>query len=158
MKMPDEEISTMLFPIDVRKWIVPEMKEGELFAGNAIVPGFARATVKELKEQEDGYLIRKVQEGIERMNEEYVRSSIDWLEQNKGVPCTENSFSLVAWWKLGLEDQEFAWGRVKSATPLELKPSLVMVLPGTQGEGSLSICLELPEDLMQEFCRIMVEV
>ncbi|KAI9077660.1 hypothetical protein K1719_040347 [Acacia pycnantha] len=157
MKMPEEEISTMLFPVEVRKWIVAELKEKGVFAGNALVPGFARATVKELKEEEDDYLIRKVQEGIERIDEEYVRSGIDWLEENRGVPCSENSFSLVAWWKLGLEDQEFAWGRVKCATPLELKPGLVMMLPGTEGEGGgLNICLDLPEDHMQEFCRIML--
>ncbi|KAI9085254.1 hypothetical protein K1719_032777 [Acacia pycnantha] len=132
-------------------------KRKGVFAGNALVPGFARATVKELKEEEDDYLIRKVQEGIERIDEEYVRSGIDWLEENRGVPCSENSFSLVAWWKLGLEDQEFAWGRVKCATPLELKPGLVMMLPGTEGEGGgLNICLDLPEDHMQEFCRIML--
>ncbi|KAK4270206.1 hypothetical protein QN277_023273 [Acacia crassicarpa] len=158
MKMPEEEISTMLFPVEVRKWIVAEVKEKGVFAGNALVPGFARATVKELKEEEEDYLIRKVQEGIERIDEEYVRSGIDWLEENRGVPCSENSFSLVAWWKLGLEDQEFAWGRVKCATPLELKPGLVMMLPGTEGEGGgLNICLDLPEDQLQEFCRIMLQ-
>ncbi|XP_054779861.1 acyltransferase GLAUCE-like [Prosopis cineraria] len=155
MKMPEEEISTMLFPVEVRKLVVPGLQEG--FAGNALVPGFARATVKELVELEDAFLIMKVQEGIERMDEEYVRSGIDWLEVNRGVPCTENSFSLVAWWKLGLEDQQFAWGRVKCATPLELKPGLVMMLTGTEGKGGLTICLELPEDQMQEFCRIMLE-
>ncbi|XP_028765260.1 omega-hydroxypalmitate O-feruloyl transferase-like [Neltuma alba] len=157
MKMPEEEISTMLFPVEVRKWIVPELQE-EGFAGNALVPGFARATVKELREEDDVSLIRKVKEGIERIDEEYVRSGIDWLEENRGVPCSENSFSLVAWMKLGLEDQEFAWGRVKCATPLELKPGLVMMLPATEGDGGLNICLDLPEDQMQEFCRIMLEV
>ncbi|MCI56418.1 omega-hydroxypalmitate O-feruloyl transferase-like, partial [Trifolium medium] len=33
------------------------------FVGNALVPGFARAIVKELIEVEDGFVIRKVQEG-----------------------------------------------------------------------------------------------
>lgn len=108
-------------------------------------------------EMEVACLTRKVQEGIERLNDEYVRSGIDWLEVNKGVPCTEDSFSLVAWWRLGLEEQKFAWGRLKCATPLGVKPGLVMMLPGTE-EGGISICLDLPEDQIQEFCRIMMEV
>ncbi|KAI4356380.1 hypothetical protein L6164_000407 [Bauhinia variegata] len=154
-KMPEEKTSTMLFPVDARKRVVPEIADG--FAGNALVPGFALATVKELMELEDACHIRKVQEGIERLDDEYVRSGIDWLEVNRGVPCREDCFSLVAWWRLGLEEQVFAWGRLKCATPIELKPGLVLLLPGPAGEGGLSICLDLPEDQMQKFCRIMLE-
>ncbi|OIW01287.1 hypothetical protein TanjilG_10448 [Lupinus angustifolius] len=155
-KMPEDKVSTMLFPVDARKRVVPELPDG--FAGNALVPGYARATVRELMELEDAYHIRKVQEGIERLNDEYIKSGIDWLEVNKGVPCREDSFSLVAWWRLGLEEQHFAWGRLKCATPLAVKPGLVILLPGPQDQGGLSICLDLPDDQMQEFSRIMLEV
>ncbi|CAL0304535.1 unnamed protein product [Lupinus luteus] len=155
-KMPEDKVSTMLFPVDARKRVVPELPDG--FAGNALVPGYARATVRELMELEDAYHIRKVQEGIERLDDEYIKSGIDWLEVNKGVPCREDSFSLVAWWRLGLEEQHFAWGRLKCATPLAVKPGLVILLPGLQDQGGLSICLDLPDDQMQEFSRIMLQV
>jgi len=154
-KMDDDKASTMLFPVDVRKMVVPELPHG--FAGNALVPGFARATVKELIELEDGFLIRKVQEGIERLNDEYIKSGIDWLEVNRGVPCKEDGFSLVAWWRLGLENEVFAWGTLKCATPLIVKPGLVIMLPGPKDEGGINICLSLPQDQLQEFCRIMLE-
>lgn len=154
-KMSHEKVSTMLFPVDVRKRVVPELPNS--FAGNALVPGFARATVKELMELEDDFHIRKVQEGIERLDDEYIKSGIDWLELNRGVPCKEDSFSLVAWWRLGLENEVFAWGRLKCATPLIVKPGLVMLLPGDNDEGGLNICLSLPQDQLQEFCRIMLE-
>ncbi|TKY66150.1 Shikimate O-hydroxycinnamoyltransferase [Spatholobus suberectus] len=155
-RMPEDKVSTMLFPVDVRRRVVPELPDG--FAGNALVPGFARATVRELRELEDACHIRKVQEGVERLDDEYIKSGIDWLEENKGAPCVEDSFSLVAWWRLGLEEQLFAWGRLKCATPLAVKPGLVMLLPGPQDQGGLNICLDLPEDQMQEFCRIMLEI
>lgn len=152
--MPDEKISTILIPVDVRKRVVPPAPPG--FAGNALVPAFAHATVKELKEEDDSSLVRKVQEGVERLDDEYVRSGIDWLEVNKGVPCEEESFSLVSWWKLGIEHGEFSWGKVKCATSVLLKPGLVMLLPGLEGKGGLSICLELPDDQMELFCRLML--
>ncbi|CAJ1794879.1 unnamed protein product [Sphenostylis stenocarpa] len=154
-RMSEENVSTILFPVDVRKRVVPELPDG--FAGNALVPGFARATVRELKELEDACHISKVQEGLERLDDEYIKSGIDWLEVNKGAPCMEDSFSLVAWWRLGLEEQLFAWGRLKCATPLQVKPGLVMLLPGPQGQGGINICLDLPEDQMQEFSRIVLE-
>ncbi|KAJ7961542.1 Omega-hydroxypalmitate O-feruloyl transferase [Quillaja saponaria] len=143
------------FHVDARKIISPQLPDG--FSGNALIPGFARATVKELTEDEDSSHIRKVQEGIERLDDEYVRSGIDWLEVNRGVPRREDSFSLVAWWRLGLDEQLFAWGRVKCAIPVVVKPGLVMLLPGPKNEGGLSVCLELPEDHMEEFSKIMME-
>ncbi|XP_058739578.1 acyltransferase GLAUCE-like [Vicia villosa] len=153
-KIEEDKLSTMLFPVDVRKKVVPELPNG--FAGNALVPGFTRSTVKELVEQGDDYAIKKVQEGIERLNDEYIKSGIDWLEMNKGVPCNEDSFSLVAWWRLGLENVVFAWGRLKCATPLVVKPGLIMLLPG-EDEGGINVCLSLPKDELDEFCRIMLE-
>ncbi|QHO07468.1 Shikimate O-hydroxycinnamoyltransferase [Arachis hypogaea] len=126
-------------------------------AGNALVPGFARATVKELTELEDAYHIIKVQEGIERLDDEYIKSSIDWLELNKGVPRREDSFSLVSGLRLGIGDQHFAWGKLKCSTPLTVKPGLVMLLPAAPGDGGLNVCLDLLEDQMYIFRRIMLE-
>lgn len=104
--------------------------------------------------------MRKVQEGVERLDDEYVRSGRDGLvgdlEVNRGVPCTENGFSLVSWLGLGLEDEVFAWGRVKCATPIVVKPSLVMLLPGPKGEGGLNVCLQLHGDQMDDFYRLMM--
>ncbi|KAF9688403.1 hypothetical protein SADUNF_Sadunf02G0193700 [Salix dunnii] len=154
-KMHDEICSTMLFPVDVRRILVPPVPIG--FAGNALVPGFARASVRELKDKEDSYLVRKVQEGVERFDDEYVRSGLDWLEVHRGVPCKENSFSLVAWFRLGLEEDVFSWGKLKYATPVVLKPGLVFLLPGLEGDGGLNICLDLPDDQVDEFHRLLME-
>lgn len=155
VNMPDEKTSTVLIPVDVRKRVVPQAQAG--FSGNALVPAFAQATVKELKEEEDSWLVRKVQEGVERLDDEYVRSGIDWLEVNRGVPRGEDSFSLVAWWKLGLEEDEFSWGKIKYSTSVLLKPGLVMMLPGPAGKAGLSICLELPDNQMELFCKLVMD-
>ncbi|KAH8517655.1 hypothetical protein H0E87_005542 [Populus deltoides] len=154
-KIHDEVCSTMLFPVDVRRIVVPPVQIG--FAGNALVPGCARASVRELKDKEDSYIVRKVQEGVERFDDEYVRSGIDWLEVHRGTPCNENSFSLVAWFRLGLEEDVFSWGKLKYATPVVLKPGLVFLLPGLEGDGGLNICLDLPDDQVDEFHRLLME-
>lgn len=156
INMKDDKISTMFFPVDARKHVVPTVPAG--FAGNAIIPGFTQASVKEMKEVEDYVLVKKVQEGIERLNDEYVRSSIDWLEIYKGVPWREDSFSLVAWWRLGLEEDEFAWGKVRSSAPVSLKPGLVYLMPGSRDEGGLNICIELDDNQINEFQKLMMEI
>ncbi|KDP26368.1 hypothetical protein JCGZ_17526 [Jatropha curcas] len=155
VKMKEETNTTMLFPVNVRRIISPPAPSG--FAGNALIPGFARVKVKEVKEREVSYLVKKVQEGVKRLDDEYVRSSIDWLEVYKGVPCRENSFSLVAWFRLGLEGEVFSWGKIKCTAPVVVKPGLVFLLPGTLEEGGIHVCLELPDEEMNEFCRLLME-
>ncbi|XP_058111554.1 shikimate O-hydroxycinnamoyltransferase-like [Magnolia sinica] len=153
--LPDDRISTMLFPVVIRKRVVPHVLDG--FAGNAVMPGFVRASTHELKTSRASVLVGKIQEGLERLDDGYVKSGIDWLEVHKGVPCMVDSFSVVAWWKLGLEMAHFGWGPIRCITLAEMKPGLVFLLPGEKDEGGINVCLELPSDHMKEFYKLMME-
>ena len=55
---------------------------------------------------------------------------------------------------IGAKEEVFAWGRVKCATPIVVKPGLVMLLPGPKGEGGLNVCLQLHGDQMDDFYRL----
>ncbi|KAI3977550.1 hypothetical protein MKX01_000463 [Papaver californicum] len=153
-QLPDECISTVLFPIDVRRKIVPRAPKG--FAGNAVIPGFARSNTSQFKTEKFSALVDEIHKGVERVDDEYVKSNIDWLERNRGVPCRENSFSVVVWSKLGFEGVGFGWGRITNVVPIEIKPGLVIVLPGDKEGGGIYICLELPSEQMEEFYKLMM--
>ncbi|KAI3943284.1 hypothetical protein MKW92_037424 [Papaver armeniacum] len=153
-QLPDECISTVLFPIDVRRKIVPRAPKG--FAGNALIPGFARSNMNRIKTEKFSALVDEIHKGVERVDDEYVKSNIDWLEVNRGVPCRENSFSVVVWSKLGFEGVDFGWGRITNVVPIEIKPGLVIVLPGDKEGGGIYVCLELPSEQMEEFCKLMM--
>lgn len=150
LEMPSDEISTVLFPVEFRARMEPPLPRE--YAGNAVVPGYARATVKELRDEPFSTLVHKVQQGLSRIGNDYVRSMIDWLEVHKGIPCAVNSFSVVAWWRLGLEDAEYPWGN-----PLHLSPvishsaELVLLLPNPNQQGgggggfNVAIALQPPQ-------------
>lgn len=57
---------------------------------------------------------------------------------------------------IGAKEEVFAWGRVKCATPIVVKPGLGMLLPGPKGEGGLNVCLQLHGDQMDDFYRLMM--
>ncbi|KAI3992626.1 hypothetical protein MKX01_007948 [Papaver californicum] len=154
-QLPDECISTVLFPIDVRQKIVPPAPKG--FAGNALIPGFARSNMNRIKTEKFSTLVDEIHKGVERVDDEYVKSNIDWLEINQGVPCRENSFSVVVWSKLGFEEADFGWGRITNVVPIEIKPGLVIVLPGAKQGGGIYVCLELPSEQMEEFYKLMMD-
>ncbi|KAL4192774.1 hypothetical protein AMTRI_Chr06g196000 [Amborella trichopoda] len=141
--LPDELTSTVLFPIDVRKRMVPPLPAN--FAGNALVPGFARASARELREEGASFCVSKVQEGLERLFDAYVRSGIDWLEVHKGVPSAVDSFLVVSWLRLVMEGLEFEWAEAGCITPITVNTGL----------GGLGICLGIPPENSAEFQRIM---
>ncbi|EEF41223.1 Anthranilate N-benzoyltransferase protein, putative [Ricinus communis] len=156
VKMKDDITSTLLFPTNIRNIIRPKAPNG--FAGNAVLTCFAQARINELKEKDDSYLVTKVQEGIYRVDDDYVRSVIDWLTVHcGGLPCMENSLRLVPWWRLRLEEDVFACGKLKCTTPIVVKPGFAFLLPDLQGEGGINVCLELPDAEMEEFSRLMME-
>ncbi|GLJ54033.1 hypothetical protein SUGI_1156330 [Cryptomeria japonica] len=150
----DDEIATVLFPMDVRSKIEPALPKE--YAGNAVIPGHARASVKEVRDEALGVLVRKVQEGLRRINDDYVRSMLDWLEVNKGIPCAVRSFSVVAWWKLGMDQVQFPWGKPLHLGPVIFSHSqdLVLLLPHHHGHG-LNIVIALLPSQMSKFERIL---
>ncbi|CAN0915341.1 Acyltransferase GLAUCE [Linum grandiflorum] len=154
LRMSDDAISTLLFPVDARRIVRPAVPAG--FAGNAVVPGFARVSVKELKKEgSDSLLVKKIQQGLQLLDDEYVRSSIDWLEVHRGSPNWENSFSVAQWFRLALEET-YSWGTAKCAVPIGAKPGLVVLLSGPKSQGGLSVCLELQDDQLLEFNRVLL--
>lgn len=114
------ETSTVLFAVDVRSKIRrPALPDG--FVGNAVMTGFAAATVAEVVERPLSFCVEKVKEGIERvLEEEYVRSAIDWLEVYGGIPatCNGNSFYVSAWWKLPFKELDFGFGKPAHGGPI----------------------------------------
>ncbi|KAH9316409.1 hypothetical protein KI387_025036 [Taxus chinensis] len=62
------------------------------FTGNATVSTYAKATAKELQEQPFSKIVEKLEEGGDRLNDDYVRSRIDWLESHEQVMYLENGF------------------------------------------------------------------
>ncbi|KAH9296104.1 hypothetical protein KI387_039692, partial [Taxus chinensis] len=80
------------------------------FAGNATVSTYAKATAKELQEQPFSKIVEKLEEGGDRLNDDYVRSRIDWLESHERVMYLENGFLVTSWSHMGFGDVEFEGG------------------------------------------------
>ncbi|KAJ0034822.1 hypothetical protein Pint_24554 [Pistacia integerrima] len=83
-----DEFSSVLFAVDIRSKISPPLPKG--FVGNGVVTAFATAKVADLAEKPFSFCVEKMKEGRDRMTDEYVRSAIDWLEENiNALICLE---------------------------------------------------------------------
>eukprot|EP01018_Ginkgo_biloba_P022457 Gb_27170 [translate_table: standard] len=152
-----KDVSTVQFAVDIRSRMEPPLPKE--FAGNALVSAYARASGKELEEEEGVYcvLVQKLQEGLRRVTDEYVRSRIDWLELHDGIPCTESGFYVSAWSKLGLEGVDFGWGiRSLYAGPVvNGKVNFVIFLPHRKDEDGINVYIGLEAHHMTTFEQLM---
>eukprot|EP01018_Ginkgo_biloba_P022459 Gb_27184 [translate_table: standard] len=155
MGLRKEDVSTVQFAVDIRSRMEPPLPKE--FAGNALVSAYARASGKELEESSVCVLVEKLQEGLSRVTDEYVRSKIDWLELHDGIPCTENGFYVSAWSKLGLEGMDFGWGiRSLYAGPVvNGKVNFVIFLPHRKDEDGINVYIGLEAHRMTTFEQLM---
>ncbi|CAL9131789.1 unnamed protein product [Musa textilis] len=150
------ETSSLLFAVDVRSKMTPRVPDG--FVGNAVAITVASARVAELTEQPLGFAVKRVREAIERVTDEYIRSAVDWLEVNKGMPAIgHGNFIVSAWWTLPFHELDFGWGKPIYGGPVvSVMHECVLLL--SDGKGGINIWLALEEEKMKSFLSYVYEL
>ncbi|XP_072970769.1 acyltransferase GLAUCE-like [Typha angustifolia] len=153
--------SSVLFAVDIRAKMSPPLPHG--FIGNAVITASASASVVDLSKKPFSFCVRMVQEAIERVTDEYVRSVIDWLEVYKGVPATvDGNFFVSAWWKLPFHELDFGFGKPIYGGPVVGGLNeFVLLLSGGDGMGKkdgISVWITLEQEKMEKFLRYVFEM
>ncbi|MCO5600198.1 hypothetical protein L7F22_054307 [Adiantum nelumboides] len=158
MGMDHLEYSTFLFAVDLRHLINPPLPSG--FAGNAVLSACARASVDELLSKPLSYVVQKVQEARARVTDRYVRSAIDCLEKNKGVPLTSSGYYVSAWTKV-LQHQclDFGWGPPIHVGPVvsALVDFVLFLSDGSTSDG-LFVLVAMPPNHLSKFHSLFLHL
>ncbi|KAH9328451.1 hypothetical protein KI387_000559 [Taxus chinensis] len=142
--------STVLFAVDIRSNMVPPLPTE--FVGNGIATAIASASVQDLNENGLSFCVAEIQNAVARMTDDYVRSAIDWLEVNKGIPAAINgNFFLSAWWKLPFYELDFGWGRPVYAGPIVSGMAEFVLLLSNGSKGAVNVWLILEPHQMEKF-------
>ncbi|KAK4592466.1 hypothetical protein RGQ29_016850 [Quercus rubra] len=159
--------------VDIRNRLKPSLPER--YFGNAI-----SATVTPICLYEDllsrplSYSAGKLREAIDRMDDEYIRSALDFISSQKDVSGLRSNFhiqgfsegpflgnpniSLGSWIGLPFYDADFGRGK-----PTYVGPGLLnmdgksFIMPGPTADGSLIIALRLQTQYMDSFKKIFYE-
>ncbi|KAH9290185.1 hypothetical protein KI387_034302 [Taxus chinensis] len=152
------DISTVQFAVDIRSKMRPPLPRE--FAGNATVTAYAKATAKELQEQPFSQIVKKLEEGADRMNDDYVRSRIDWLELHDGVICLEKGFLVTSWSHMGFGDVEFGGGikSVYSGPIVTGRVDVVIFMADPKDEDGIKIYIGLEPSHMAKFQLLIQNV
>ncbi|KAH7443400.1 hypothetical protein KP509_02G033000 [Ceratopteris richardii] len=156
--MEASKFSTFLFAVDIRRIMQPPLPFG--FAGNAVLSACARAEVEELLNSPLSYAVKKVQEARAQVNDSYVRSAIDCLEMNKGLPLTSSGYYVSAWTKvLQHQNLDFGWGPPIHVTPVvsALVDFVLFVSDGSSSDG-LFVLVAMPPAHLTKFQEVFLQV
>ncbi|XP_010255141.1 PREDICTED: shikimate O-hydroxycinnamoyltransferase-like [Nelumbo nucifera] len=156
-----DQMSTVLYAVDIRPRIRPPLPPS--YTGNAILPGYATASFRDIKEAPFSRLVEMVSVGARRMTDEYARSVIDWIELYKGIPYGD--LLIVSWWRLRFSEVEYPWGRPSYSFPaVKYRKGLILLIPDIECEGAssssdqeLSVFLSLPIKKMEKFQALFRE-
>ncbi|KAF2289195.1 hypothetical protein GH714_029347 [Hevea brasiliensis] len=157
-----EEYSTVLFAVDIRSKISPNLPDG--FVGNGVITAFATAKVGDLVKKPLSFSVGKMKEGRERVTDEYIRSVIDWLEVHRGIPATRNgNFYVSAWWKLPFNELDFGFGKASHGGPvLGGNDEFVLLLSDGKsmenGGGGINVWMGLEQEKMKRFMVHILEI
>uniref|UniRef100_A0A0D9UVT5 Uncharacterized protein n=1 Tax=Leersia perrieri TaxID=77586 RepID=A0A0D9UVT5_9ORYZ len=136
----------LLFSVNVRRRLKPELPE--TYSGNAFVLACAESTAADLV---NGCGLRRVQEAKDRVNDDYVRSMVDLLEERRGAkPDLAATLVISAWTRLGLEDLDFGNGKPAHMGPLTSEIYCVF-LPVVGQPDAVTVLVSVPQAAADAF-------
>uniref|UniRef100_A0ACD5VDA8 Uncharacterized protein n=1 Tax=Avena sativa TaxID=4498 RepID=A0ACD5VDA8_AVESA len=144
----------LLFSVNARRRLTPELPDG--YYGNGFVLGCAESTAAQVAVEADtATVVRLVQEAKERVDDAYVRSMVDLLEERRGAkPDLSASLVISAWTRLGLEDLDFGAGAAAHMGPLTSEIYCVFV-PVAGDPGGVTVLVSVPQaatDRFEHYC------
>ncbi|KAL8209365.1 hypothetical protein R6Q57_006097 [Mikania cordata] len=150
----------LTFPVNARtKLKNPPLKEG--FYGNVVCVACATSTVSNLINGSLQDVTRLVREARLEVSEEYLRSTIDYVEVDRpNMLEFGGKLTITQWTRFSMyETSDFGWGRAIYVGPLDLTPTpqVCVLLPEgvVNYNGAMVVCICLPEAAANRFKELL---
>ncbi|KAI3870036.1 hypothetical protein MKX03_015741 [Papaver bracteatum] len=146
---PDQQVR-LLFAVDGRSRLDPKLPKG--YFGNAFLMMNCQCSVSEMLDNPLSSTIERIQNLIKLVTDDYVKSTIDFLEEPIRIQPQSSTVFLSAWSKLGFNSMEFGWGEPFFAGPprLAIKEVVLFLAHGKDNKG-INLILALPASSMKIF-------
>ena len=113
----------------------------------------------DLKSKPIWYATNCVRKALARMNDDYLRSTIDYLELQPDIEALSFSphlhmspnFYIASWVGLRTLGANFGWGQPYYIGPIELEEGSAFIFPDGENEGGLRVAISLTSLQMKVF-------
>lgn len=145
----------LFFSVNIRKKLKPELPQG--YYGNGFVLGCAETTVKDLVNNNICHGVKLVQQAKSCLTDDYIRSMIDLLEEDKKLKIDLSGTLIISQWsKFGLEDLDFGSGKPLQMGPLT-SDIYCLFLPVVKKPNSVRVLVSLPQNIAEKFEYYMTQ-
>lgn len=140
----------------------PPLKEG--FYGNAVCVACAVSKVSELVNGNLSKTTSLVQQARLGISEEYLRSTIDYVEVNRPTRLEfGGKLTITQWTRFPIyESADFGWGRPLYAGPIDITPTpqVCVLLPegDANASGTMIVCICLPKEASDRFREFFCDI
>ncbi|KAK3427815.1 shikimate O-hydroxycinnamoyltransferase [Eucalyptus grandis] len=156
--LSDDQDTKVYIATDARMRLSPPLPQG--YFGNGILTTTPIAVAGDLISKPVSYAAQKIHESLARMNDNYLRSALDYLELQPDLSALARgahtfrcpNLGIVSWVRLPIHDADFGWGR-----PIYMGPGgiayegLSYILPSPTSDGSLSVAISLQTEHVKPF-------
>ncbi|KAL2340670.1 hypothetical protein Fmac_008610 [Flemingia macrophylla] len=141
----------------------PPLREG--FYGNVVCVACTKSSVSELVHGKLPETTRLVREARQSVSEEYLRSTVDFVEVDRPRQLEfGGKLTITQWTRFSIyKCADFGWGRPLYAGPIDLTPTpqVCVFLPEGEADyggsgGSMVVCICLPESAAQKFSQALL--
>ncbi|OAY52675.1 shikimate O-hydroxycinnamoyltransferase [Manihot esculenta] len=160
----DQE-SKLYIATDGRSRLRPPLPPG--YFGNVIFTATPIAAAGDMQSKPTWYAAGKVHDALVRMDNDYLRSALDYLELQPDLSALVRgahtfkcpNLGITSWVRLPIHDADFGWGR-----PIFMGPGgipyegLSFILPSPTNDGSLSVAIALQSAHMKLFEKFIYEI
>ncbi|XP_015898207.1 omega-hydroxypalmitate O-feruloyl transferase [Ziziphus jujuba] len=152
----------LTFSVNARRKLKnPPLKDG--FYGNVVCVACATSTVSELVHGCLSDTTRLVREARLGVSEEYLRSTVDYVEVDRPRKLEfGGKLTITQWTRFSIyESADFGWGRPAYAGPIDLTPTpqVCVFLPEGEadhiGSEAMVVCICLPESATKKFTELL---
>uniref|UniRef100_A0A1D1XQ04 Hydroxycinnamoyl-Coenzyme A shikimate/quinate hydroxycinnamoyltransferase n=1 Tax=Anthurium amnicola TaxID=1678845 RepID=A0A1D1XQ04_9ARAE len=163
-ELPSDQQTKLYIATDGRSRLRPSLPPG--YFGNVIFTATPLATAGEITEGELGVSAGRIQEALGRMDDEYLRSALDYLEGQPDLAKLVRgahtfrcpNLGITSWIRLPIHNADFGWGRPVFMGPGGIAyEGLAFLLPSPTGDGTLSLAISLQSHHMTKFHKIIYD-
>ncbi|TYI24355.1 hypothetical protein ES332_A06G228500v1 [Gossypium tomentosum] len=164
MGQSDDQPTKMYCPVDARSKLNPPLPAG--YFGNVIFIHALIAQAGDLNTESFLDTIKRIHEGLKKINDEYLRSALDYIETMSDLSTlvrgshTFRCPNLIVntWMLLPIYEADFGWGRPIHTGPGNVvHEGIVYILPTPINDGSLLLVARLQISHMSCFEKLLYE-
>uniref|UniRef100_A0A0D6R4N5 Shikimate O-hydroxycinnamoyltransferase n=1 Tax=Araucaria cunninghamii TaxID=56994 RepID=A0A0D6R4N5_ARACU len=161
----DDQETKLYIATDGRSRLRPSLPPG--YFGNVIFTTTPMAVAGDLLSKPLCYAASRIHEALGRMDDEYLRSALDFLELQPDLTALVRgahtfrcpNIGITSWSRLPIHDADFGWGRPIFMGPAGIAyEGLTFILPSPTKDGSLSVALGLQTDHMAKFEKLIYKI